>query len=62
MKRITDIEKEIPDRKSENWVLMPLVPYDPYEMDYAEKIQQAFLHLVSLKDTFVEPTRQNAMS
>ena len=32
--------------------MLPLVPYDPYEMDYAEKDSTGFLHLVFPKGHF----------
>ena len=36
------LKKKFQAENSENWVLMPLVPYDPYEMDYAEKDSTGF--------------------
>jgi microcin C transport system permease protein len=37
-----DLQKKFERENSENWLLMPIVPFDPYEMDYASKSSTGF--------------------
>ncbi|MBT5716237.1 MAG: ABC transporter permease, partial [Opitutae bacterium] len=37
-----DLQKKFERESSPNWLLMPIVPFDPYEMDYANESSTGF--------------------
>lgn len=37
-----ELQKRFEEKESRNWILMPLIPYDPYEMDYRDASSTGF--------------------
>ena len=56
-----ELKKKFNREDTGNWVLMPIVPYGPYEMDYDDEEAKGFSPPDFKKDIFVELIRQKGI-